>query len=253
MIRFLFVLGVFVVAIYSTWTMTAPLRSNSSVGSQQADQPWDTSDKGSEVVRNSPEMDSTGSDSLIESMANQTKAVSKPSDDAGLLALRREITRLKAEVDTLRRDVETLAERETLAITEGDFYADEDKPLAIVEAEELAAREESEWQLRQHIASIEDYFQSEIDYTGWSVQAIELIERALQSEMFSKTSLISLECRSSLCRLEVQHDNPQASRVFSNNFLAKVADMFSKFTIDHVDEGDSYSSMVIYLMQEEPK
>jgi hypothetical protein len=250
MMRFLFVLGVFVAAIYSLWTMTTPLMSNSSVSSQQADQPWDPSGRDSELVGNSPEIHLKRSDSLVESMDSQTKAVN-PYDDSGLLALRREISRLKVEVDALRRDVETLAERETLAITEGDFYADEDKPLAILEAEELAAQEESEWQLRQYMASIEDRFQSEIDYGGWSVQATELIERALQDEMFSETSLIGLECRSSLCSLEVQHDNPQASSVFSNHFLEKVADMFSKFTIDHIDKGDSYSSMVVYLMQEE--
>lgn len=249
MMRFLFVLGIIITAIYSIWTMMTPSGLNNSVGSQQMYRSWDPTDK-VKMVGNAHYEDSKRSATLAESISDRSKPVTNQYDDSSLLDLRRELARLKAEVDTLRRDVETLAKRDQLAITEEDFYADEDKPIEILEAEALAAQEESEWQIRQYMDSIEDRFQSEVDHTGWSIPAAELIEQKLQSKLFSETSLINLECRSSLCRLEVQHDNSQASSVFSMNFPERVADMFSKFSIDHMDQEDDYSSMVVYLRQE---
>lgn len=252
MIRFLFILGVVITVIYTTWTMTIPPGLNNRVGSEQVDRSWDPANKVSKVAGNIQDKDPKRSTSLAESISDRSNPVTNQDDGSSLLALRRELARLGAEVDALRRDVETLAERDQLAATEEDFYADEEKPIEILEAEALAAQEESEWQVRRYMDSMEERFQREVNYTGWSTPAAELIEQALQSKLFSETSLISLECRSSLCRLEVRHDNPQASSAFSRTFPEKVAAMFSKFSIDYQDQGDGYSSsMVIYLMQEE--
>jgi hypothetical protein len=203
------------------------------------------------VVEKTYHEDSKHTDGLAERFSNRSNAVRNKYDDPSLLALRREVARLKAEVDTLRRDIDMLGERDRLATTEEDFSTDEEKPIEILEAEALAAQEESEWQVRQYMDSMEDRFQREVNYAGWSIPAVELIEGELRRELFSETSLVSLECRSSLCRLEVQHDNTQASSAFSRDFPESVADMFSKFSIDYVDQGDGYSTMVVYLIQKE--
>ena len=108
MIRLLFVLGAAVTLVYGTWKM-ALSGSNTRVVSQQTDCLRGTGDKPL-GVGSSDHKDRKRSDSSAESMGNRSIDLTD-YHDAGLVALKREVSRLKADVDALHQDVKTLSRR----------------------------------------------------------------------------------------------------------------------------------------------
>lgn len=191
----------------------------------------------------------------------------------------------RLELDTLGQDV-TLLKAEVTALkhrlSEADYQADialvQDKlhqlndtvvqlssaihrrhnalPLANAErsdveeprAPETEALDETRLEARQHerINLVETSFQSEHVDQKWSGTAVAAIEQAFTSDRLATLPTVT-ECHSTLCRIELEHDDPLQMEEFLRFFPGMVADVMPRITAEQVENSDGSISMVVYL------
>ena len=162
-----------------------------------------------------------------------------------LLTLRRELSRLKAEVASLHLRLEG----QTDLIMDAILLAidrDNVTPGSLTRVKELA-RTEAERRQREQADVIETALGSESIDEEWSIQAIEAIERAFDHEELAETLVFDLDCRSTLCRVEASYDDQKDFAEFKMWFSLLAANSFGQFTIDHADADDGQNATVIYL------
>ena len=111
---------------------------------------------------------------------------------------------LEARLDALKRELATLSGQPKPTAAPAAAPADP------IEQE----RQEHEFK-QQAIATLEDSLASEpMDANASMVTSAEL-SRVMQSPVFEKTRIGEVQCRSTLCRIDVSHDDPQAEMQFS--------------------------------------
>jgi hypothetical protein len=86
--------------------------------------------------------------------------------------------------------------------------------------------------------------------TRWSFEAGEAIREALASEELSGTLLLSAECRSTLCQVEVEHSEEEQWHEFQLLFQEKIAHLLPHTTSSHTDQGDGRSQSLLFLARE---
>ena len=62
--------------------------------------------------------------------------------------------------------------------------------------------------------------------------------------------MVDIDCRSTLCRLEVAHDDPQAEAYFQGLFSGLISNSLVQSALIHTDQSDGWNSTVIYLTRE---
>jgi len=112
-----------------------------------------------------------------------------------------------------------------------------------VEVDEVEARaqEQQEWQ--EKIASTEWRFREEPVEAAWAAQVTEKIHQAYEREELAELLVQAVECRSTLCRVEVALDD-QTNQLIPL-FTMHVADMFPKLIVKPITDGDG--GMVLFL------
>jgi hypothetical protein len=77
-----------------------------------------------------------------------------------------------------------------------------------------AAREE------QRLLTLDSHFSGEPYDADWAPRMEANMQTALEQQALVDSQLIELACQSSLCRLEVEHENDAAEQAFLHQFLA---------------------------------
>jgi hypothetical protein len=112
------------------------------------------------------------------------------------------------------------------------------------------AQSEQEAASRQFLESVENRFWSETVDPGWSSAAADALYEALSVETLKQSTLASLECRATLCRVELQDADPRAAELASVQLMARVGTSLSRAAIDVVDQGGGWTTTVIYLARQ---
>ncbi len=78
----------------------------------------------------------------------------------------------------------------------------------------------------------------------------QLDRRAFESEELTKAAVLVVECKSTLCRVEVEHEKQADVSLFELWFPHKVGDLLSRFTMQHEEHGDGGVATVIDMARE---
>lgn len=170
--------------------------------------------------------------------------------------LRSEIALLRGEVDALRQELRQ--EQATRASAESaaagvwpEPAAEADGEVAVdPAAEEARLVEEGERQVQAHLQSIEDTLYAEPVDPDWSFEAEELIRGVLAGKAFKGTSLFHVECRATLCQIEVGHDDSGKREEFERHFQMEVASMLPRAAMRRIEDESGRPGTVIYLARE---
>lgn len=158
-----------------------------------------------------------------------------------------ELSHLQAEVATLRTHV-----RKTAAIATPTAVGSDDAsttPLRTV-ADMATLTQAQEQRDREHLAFLDTAMQAEGVDTHWAFDTTELLTGVLESEELAAMAVHDLECRTTVCRLEVEYDNTQAMDQFALLFPMQVGEALPQLTFFHQQLADGRSHTVIYLARQ---
>ncbi|MEE9397883.1 MAG: hypothetical protein V3V31_12810 [Methylococcales bacterium] len=108
----------------------------------------------------------------------------------------------------------------------------------------------SEEKAMQRIALLEENVRSEPVDNNWTPQAEDAIHRALSDAELGGTAIINVDCRSTLCRMEIAHDNSQALLAFQDTFFSQVSGLLPGVLMDHIERENGTTETVVYLARE---
>ena len=153
-----------------------------------------------------------------------------------LNALRTKVKRQRVELDALRRSEPAQASFDDVAVE-------------TVKADEEYRHELENQQIADHMHQIDDTFQAESSDPNWSSEAELAVATAVNSLRTKETDVLSLDCRTSLCRLEVAYWEHIAQTEFEAALQTELAEITPGMTIDADQTDDGYISSVIYLVR----
>jgi hypothetical protein len=116
--------------------------------------------------------------------------------------------------------------------------------------EKQQAEQQAAWQ--QHQELLERSFWSEPVDGLWSDQAFHRLQQVLSDGSGdTETTLLSMECRSTLCRIELlQPEDPQVLDKVSQQLLGQVGQALPHLTLDTIDHHNGEVTTVIYLARD---
>ena len=129
--------------------------------------------------------------------------VTKTARIEDVRALWTEVVRLRGVVvalETRLAVVEQPDSRESYA-----SYTDDDGDMAPLGPDEVPSQAERNEQAYQRIEVMDVEFRAEVVDGRWSPEATDLIREAFEREELAGTDVYDMQCRSTLCRLEVEH------------------------------------------------
>jgi hypothetical protein len=175
-------------------------------------------------------------------------------------ALRREVALLRGDLAAVQRRLKQLtrrggkAERQDAAqgsaASEGMLTIDPREGLAVYAAERQRLEVESEQRILAQAEANEAALQKETEDPTWSGEARDLIASAVAAGELAATSVQDVECRATLCRVEVTHKDRQAQAVFEGRFMMAVAQLLPQATLRTVENEDGSRSTVLYLARD---
>ena len=183
--------------------------------------------------------------------AAQVEALLDLGDDIGMQAL----VSSKAPVITIVGKTWDLHVTEVLNVSLEENLAQTNELLRALQAELESAPslapampdEVPEADLRETVSALHD---GESIGTPWAAIGAGAIEDALALDDFLGSFAGEMDCRESICRLHVSHDNPEAMQKFMEYFPLHVSDAFGRSLIEPV-EGDGVLASVAYLERQQ--
>lgn len=162
-------------------------------------------------------------------------------------ALRKEIALLRREVSAVQRQIHVQRRAATVVTS-----AREDAP-APDPRTEPAARAPAEHTRQQQIAMLEANFQHEPADPRWSSEAAGAVQAALASDDTVQNLLLSLDCRSHTCRVELAEDDTGELTKALPMLLQQMAPTLPSGTAHYVDARGGGKAMILYLSREAPE
>jgi hypothetical protein len=182
---------------------------------------------------------STESDSGRHRTASDPRQLSKKLGD--------ELRRLRAEVAMLRTAVEQTA---AMATTPAGHREKAAKPL-LRSGDDMAARIQAREQGDyEHRAALDTYMDAEGVDTQWSVDTTDVLTQVLASAALAATVVQDIECRTTVCRLDVEHEDRQELDQFALMLPMQVAEGLPQVTFFHDQGADGRIHTVVYLTRQ---
>lgn len=162
------------------------------------------------------------------------------------------LARLEAEVARVQQQLQaqTVRLEELFApINDAEPSTVEMSPeeYALAQAQE---EEEAEQERFARLEFIETSLQTEQIDSEWSDQTSVAIKQTFNSQELAAAEVSNIDCRATLCRVDVHHDNQEKLTAFQSWFPLKVAESLPRLTMDHSEEGEDRFSTVVYLARD---
>jgi hypothetical protein len=174
-------------------------------------------------------------------------------DDVNVL--RQEVVRLRTDLAALQAQMRVTQSTRGVAgaapasVAEGTAFGGE------LSEEELKAQE-VEAAARDHQRSLarmqayEASLRAESIDAAWSNEAVDALKEAFTSQELSATGLQDIECRATLCRIEVVHADEEKRREFERTFVEKVAPVLPSAVMHTEEHEDGSSATTVYLARQ---
>lgn len=169
-------------------------------------------------------------------------------EDRGASTSEDELSALKQELAALREQVAMIAGANgNPAAVAGDG----DDDFAPMTEEEMALAEEDDaYDEEDRRRGLDAFLGAQSIDTTWSQDAALAVTEASDSEELAGSIVDGVECRSSLCRVEVSHADAEAAGQFELLFPMQVADALPQIRYFTEQLGDGRSITVMYLARE---
>ena len=167
-------------------------------------------------------------------------------DSTQLMLLKREITRLDAAVARIETKLDARAHE--IPTEKASRYVGDTVENVIEELEEH--RLEEQRRTIENFAQIGDSFETQSADIGWATDARDSIHRALHSSAPEGTHATQVECRATLCRLELWHEDTGNIGDFVRRFPSLVDHLMPRLAISQSGRDDGTVDMTIYLMRD---
>ena len=193
--------------------------------------------------------------SLTEPMAQNenNSGLSDHLTNDDLQALHKQIELLKSRISVLehqqfrQRSHEALIARQgqQTAVSENDEI--NQMPIDLIELNETAYIEQEQQRIDTLLSTIETSLHNEPVDSQWVTETRAVIADTFASEEFAGADLTNIECRTSLCRVEVLHESMQSVADFDSKWPHKLATVLPNALIDRMELDDGSVSTLIYL------
>ncbi|MEQ1739222.1 MAG: hypothetical protein ABL884_04895 [Methyloglobulus sp.] len=161
-----------------------------------------------------------------------------------LTALGKEVSQLRADLTSLRAELQTkhLAQVSSTKVSEQDAATDTQA------LTEIRVKEEE--RLQKQGEALEAGFRQQTTDPDWSTKAKGLIQQALASDKVDSKNIIDVECRTSMCRVELANDtNSNAPRIAE--FPMKISEELPNILVNQTDESDGSTTTILYLSKDD--
>jgi hypothetical protein len=161
-----------------------------------------------------------------------------------LTALGKEVSQLRADLTALRAELQTkhLAQVSSAKVSEQDAAKDAQA------LTEIRVKEEE--RLQKQGEALEAGFRQQTTDPDWSTKAKGLIQEALASDKVDSKNIIDVECRTSMCRVELANDtNSNAPRIAE--FPMKISEELPNILVNQTNESDGSTTTVLYLSKDD--
>lgn len=162
-----------------------------------------------------------------------------------LTALGKEVSQLRADLTSLRAELQTnhLAQVSSAKVAEQDDAAKDAQALT-----EIRVKEEE--RLQKQGEALEAGFRQQTTDPDWSTKAKGLIQEALAGDKVDSKNIIDVECRTSMCRVELANDtNSNAPRIAE--FPMKISEELPNILVNQTNESDGSTTTVLYLSKDD--
>lgn len=160
--------------------------------------------------------------------------------------LRKAVSLLMSRVASLetRLQVQQTAQLSDMSVADQTISLPENEPDEIV----LAEREQEQWE--NYLDFVETGLQQERVDRQWSSMANTEIENVLLNDELGDLSVNDIECRTTLCRIEIVHENSSSMTLFDVLLPQKLAHLLPKSVMSHIQLEDGSTKTVIYLSRD---
>lgn len=170
--------------------------------------------------------------------------------------LRSQIALLRSDLAKVQRHLRQLAQSAAHAQRSAKPSGAEEPANAVVLSEQELREQEADvieaekQRSLGRMAAGEAALQQESADGVWSIQAMDALGQALGSEKFSSTKVQDMECRATLCRLEVVYADQEQQMRFEQHFSFKVGQLLPRMMMHSEEQTDGTISAAIYLARE---
>lgn len=166
--------------------------------------------------------------------------------------LTKQVNDLKKEVEELKRTVVSMhSELQTLASTRqvpANTVASID-PVTEREKADALRNQETERQHEQG-EQLELNFREQTTDPDWAAKTKTLLHDALTSDKISTENIIDIDCRATMCRVELSNDNQHEAPKFTT-FAMNIGAELPNIMVDQNTERDGSTTTVMYISKEE--
>lgn len=179
----------------------------------------------------------------VSGPAVMIKAIDDTQEKEDVATLSADVNSLKVELAGLREEIRRIVSSKTNAAISGRGSDD----VSVARSNEDIQAEEEKIFAAQGEALESDFRQQTIA-PAWSSETEDLVRKGLLSDKISADSIVSLECRTHTCRLELA-DNSQNKAPDFVDFPQKVSEELPNVMMSQTESGDN--TTVFYLSKEE--
>lgn len=160
--------------------------------------------------------------------------------------LRREVAELRADLRRVQQALEARGDAPASAAP----APEEDEEPADPELHSAAEIAEEQQQLETHAQTIESSLAAETVDSAWSGRTADRILEIFTGDELGGAALQDIDCRATLCRVEVRHRDEAKLREFQRLFPFKVAEVLPRLMMHRVDNADGSITTYLYLARQ---
>ena len=163
--------------------------------------------------------------------------------------LRESLDSLRKEVASLRADVLVLQanrHEQQLKLEAASLNAVTTQVKPKLAREQVLAQNKE--RLRKQGELLETGFRQQTTDPRWSEQAKTLVQEALASDKIAAKDIIDIECRVSMCRVELANDNVDEPKL--SDFPMKISEEMPNIMASQAQESDGSTTTILYLSKD---
>lgn len=161
-------------------------------------------------------------------------------------ALRKEVASLRADVSVLQANKQEQLKLEVASKEVASKNAVPNQVKPKLDREQVLT--ENKERLRKQGELLETGFRQQTTDPKWSEQAKTLVQEALASDKIAAKDIIDIDCRVSMCRVELANDNGDEPKL--SDFPMKISEEMPNIMANQTQESDGSTTTILYLSKD---
>lgn len=163
--------------------------------------------------------------------------------DQDVEALRGELSLLRDQLVLMKQELQDKEFNTTIILSGSDIEEEEIQNQVVDDQERI---EEQQLAVEDKIYALENQMYIEDEDVAWSANAETSLYDAFASLETNDATILSVACRTSLCRMEVSSEETSADEV-REALIPRVGEMMPQGVMHEIDEGGGQKKLVFYM------